>query len=248
MKGTTMKTNGIGSIARRFSAILVLPVLALVAVGCADDDPVAPVSKSFTVTIENVSVSQTVPTTRADGIVPISPGAYAVFTGNNPIFTLGGTADAGLEGIAEDGETGATTTKLAADPNVSSGGAFMGPNGPVLPSEPAPITFTATEGDKLQIATMFVQSNDWFYAFGNGGLDLFNGSTPVTGDVTSSLVLYDAGTEEDTAPGTGPDQKPAQAPGVINVGPADDDTTIRVASGFTIPPTASVIRVTITAE
>lgn len=229
------------------ATLLILPVIALVAIGCSEeDDPVAPKTASFTVTIENVSQAQTVPTDRANGIVPISPGVFGVFTGNNPIFTLGGMADAGLEGIAEDGETDATVAKLAADANVSASGAFTGPNGPVLPNEPATFTFTAKEGDRLQIATMFVQSNDWFYAFSGGGLDLFTNGTAVSGDVTSSLALYDAGTEEDTAPGIGPDQKPAQGDGVINVGPADDDTTIRVAGGFTIPATSDVIRVTIT--
>ncbi len=230
----------------RFGAALILPALVVGAVGCSDDDPASPVTQSFTVTIENVSQPQTVPTDRADGIVPISPGAYAVFTGANPIFTLGGMADAGTEAIAEDGVTDQTVAKLNADANVTSGGAFKNVDGPILPNKPASFTFTATEGQKLQIATMFVQSNDWFYAFGNGGLDLFNGTTPISGDVTSSLVLYDAGTEEDTAPGTGDFQKPAQADGEVNVGPADDDTTIRVAGGFTIPATASVIRVTIT--
>ncbi len=231
----------------RYAAILALPALMLGAIGCSDDDPVTPepATANFTVTVENVSMSQTVPTMRADGIVPISPGAWGVFTGTNPLFTVGGTADAGIEGIAEDGVTDATVAKLAADANVSASGAFTGPNGPVLPNEPATFTFTAKEGDKLQFAAMFVQSNDWFYAFGNGGLDLFTNGTAVTGDVTTSLALYDAGTEEDTAPGTGPDQKPAQAMGVINVGPADDDTTIRSASGFTIPATTDVIRVTI---
>ena len=231
---------------RRFGAALVVPALVVGAIGCGDDDPLTPVTQSFTVTIENVSTSQTVATDRADGIVPISPGAYAVFTGANPIFTVGGTADAGLEAIAEDGVTDQTVATLNADANVTSGGAFKNVDGPILPGKPATFTFTATEGQKLQLATMFVQSNDWFYSFGNGGIDLFNGTTPISGDVTSSLVLYDAGTEEDTAPGTGDFQKTAQDEGTVNVGPADDDTTIRVAGGFTIPATNDVIRVTIT--
>ncbi len=67
---------------------------------------------------------------------------------------------------------------------------------------------------------MFVQSNDWFYSFSGGiGLQPFNDETPVTGDVTSALELYDAGTEADTPPGTGPDQKPVQA--TDNQGPSE---------------------------
>ncbi|MGH7718660.1 MAG: spondin domain-containing protein, partial [Gemmatimonadaceae bacterium] len=114
----------------------------------------------------------------------------------------------------------------------------------------ATFTVTASPGERLQFETMFVQSNDWFYAFGGGGLALFNGDTPVSGDVTAQVVLYDAGTEEDTAPGTGPNQKPAQDPVAMNVGPADDNLAVRLAStsGFTIPATASVIRVTVTPQ
>jgi len=49
---------------------------------------------SFTVNIEVLATSTT----------PIAPGVFAVFTGENPIFTLG-TVDRGygLEGLAEDG-------------------------------------------------------------------------------------------------------------------------------------------------
>ena len=107
-------------------------------------------------------------------------------------------------------------------------------------------TVTAAGGDRLNFETMFAQSNDWFILFGANGLALFDGTTPVSGDVTSQVVLYDAGTEEDTAPGVGPDQAPVQpAP---NTGPTDDDRNIRVPGGFAIPPAAAVIRVTVTPQ
>jgi hypothetical protein len=62
-------------------------------------------------------------------------------------------------------------------------------------------------------------------------------------------VLYDAGTEEDTAPGTGPNQATSQT--TPNTGPADDNTAIRLASTnttFTIPATTAVIKITITPQ
>jgi hypothetical protein len=133
---------------------------------------------------------------------------------------------------------------------------FQSPGGPdagpaIAAGETATFTITASPGDRLQIETMFVQSNDWFYGFGGGGLALFSGRTPVSGDVTAQLVLYDAGTEADTPPGTGPSQKPAQPPTATNVGAAES-VPIRPASErhptFTIPATASVIRVTITPQ
>ena len=228
-----------------------LPLLGagLLIAGCGDDEPTdsTPTPTTFTVKIENVSQAGTLTTDRAEGKVPLSPGAFAVYDGANPMFTVGQSADAGMEAIAEDGETATTVATLAANSAVLSSGDFKAAGGPILPGDPATFTFTAIPGNRLQIALMFVQSNDWFYSFSGEGLDLFNGSTPISGDVTSSIVLYDAGTEEDTAPGTGPDQKPLH-PTTVNIGPADDNTAIRPASedGFSIPANDAVIRVTIT--
>jgi hypothetical protein len=124
-----------------------------------------------------------------------------------------------------------------------------GANGPVIGSgESTTFTFEAGPDDKLQIMTMFGNSNDWFYAFGDGGLDLFDGDDAVDGDVTSKLQLYDAGTEQDEMPGLGTFQKPDH-PTTINVGPVDAVNTIKVATSrhttFIIPPTSGVIKVTV---
>ena len=60
--------------------------------------------------------------------------------------------------------------------------------------------------------------------------------------------MYDAGTKEDTAPGTGPDQKPVQGPMATDVGPAEDEP-IQLAeerySDFDIPDAEDVIAVTV---
>ena len=224
----------------------------------------------FTVTVSNVSQAGLIDTDRAAGAVPLSPGAFAVFTGSDPAFQVGQLADSGTELIAEDGfpsqtlspagTTGTELELLQAASNVSTAGTFQSDggadNGPAIfpaiggaDAESATFSFIASEGDLLQLETMFVQSNDWFYGFGGGGLALFNGSTPISGDVTSSLALYDAGTEADTAPGTGPDQKPVQDPNATNVGPAES-LPIQLAAdrhpSFTIPATNQVIQVTIT--
>jgi hypothetical protein len=114
------------------------------------------------------------------------------------------------------------------------------------PGESVTFNINAGGDDVLNFETMFAQSNDWFFSFGADGLSLFDGDTPVSGDVTSRVVLYDAGTEEDTGPGVGPDQAPVQV--APNTGPLDDNTTIRVPSGFTVPPAVSVIRVTVTPQ
>lgn len=228
---------------------------ALILAGCGDDDVTnPPVATTFTVTIENVSTPGLLSTARANGTVPLSAGVYAVFSGADPMFTVGAAADAGTELIAEDG---VVSTKEATLANVSGilSGTFDAPGGPdngpaIFAGETATFTITAFPGDRLQIETMFVQSGDWFYAFGNGGLLLFDGDTPIAGEVTSELVLYDAGTEIDEAPGMGQFQKPVQAPTDTDIGPDDPTATIRLAStsGFAIPATASVIKVTITPQ
>jgi hypothetical protein len=236
------------SAVRRPAALL---VLALGLAACDDDgNGTGPTeSRAFTVRIENVSAPGTIASSRLGGVVPLSPGVFAVYRGANPLFTVGSAADQGTERIAEDGDNAAEAAALGSSSGVR--GSFASPGGvdglPTLgPGEFVTFTIAATRDDRLNFETMFAQSNDWFYSFGANGLALFDGDTPVSGDVTSQVVLYDAGTEEDTAPGTGPDQAPVQpAP---NTGPTDDDRSIRVPGGFSIPPAAAVIRVTLTPQ
>ena len=244
------------------SGAALLAVMTMVA--CGEDNGTQPQARmtTFTVMVQNVSQPNLLSTDRAMGTVPLSPGAFAVFSGSDPAFTAGAPADEGTERIAEDGfpgpplPLGTESTLLAGAAGVRSSGVFQsagGPdNGPALfAGETTTFTVTASPGDLLQLETMFVQSNDWFYAFGDGGLALFNGGTAISGDVTSQLVLYDAGTEQDTPPGTGPNQKPAQAPMATNVGPSESVPIQRAADrhpSFNIPATARVIQVTITPQ
>lgn len=71
---------------------------------------------------------------------------------------------------------------------------------------------TASPGDRLQFATMFVQSNDLFFAPRDGGIALFDtGGRAMHGKVTTRVALFDAGTEVNQPPGSGRDQAPRQA-------------------------------------
>ncbi len=208
------------------------------------------VSRTFTVTVQNVSTAGLINTPRAGGAVPLSPGAWSVFNGNDPMFTEGELADLGTERIAEDGTTGTKDAAMAALARVRAHGVFETAAGPLFPGQSAQFSFQAGPGDRLQFETMFVQSNDWFYGFsGKKGLQLFNGKTPVMGDVTTALALYDAGTEADTPPGTGPDQKPVQV--TDNQGPTESVVITEAGMrhpSYIIPPTSAVIKVTITAH
>lgn len=88
--------------------------------------------------------------------------------------------------------------------------------GPLLPGSSYSFSFYASKGHKLSFATMFVKSNDLFYAPSHEGLDLFNGNNPVTGDITSAIILWDAGTEVNEEPGNGPNL-PLNQPGQTQV-------------------------------
>lgn len=236
-------------------AFMTLPVACgeIEAAPAPSPEPEPPVGQAtrFRIEITNTSGPGTVPTDRADGVVALAPGAYAVYRGiSNPLFTVGSQADVGTERLAEDGDP---ETKVSAANDVSgvldaaTFGAPGGADGPaIVPGETGTFTITASPGDRLQLMTMFVQSNDWFYALGGDGLALFDGNTPVSGDMTSRVVLYDAGTEADTAPGTGEFQAPVQSG--PNTGPTDPNANVRLASesGFTIPATTSVVRIVIT--
>lgn len=115
----------------------------------------------------------------------------------------------------------------------------------VTPGESYSFSFEAGKGHYLSFATMFVQSNDLFYAPDESGLALYNDSgDPVTGDVTNMLYLWDAGTEVNQEPGVGADQAPRQS------GPdtgTDESGTVKllteVNDGFNYPPIEEVISV-----
>ncbi len=184
-------------------------------------------------------------------IVPLSPGAFAVHEAGLAPLYMSQAPDfgEGLEAVAEDGIPADLAASLMAKAGVSTAAAFDTPVGSGSPAAIGPgasyeFSFDATPGDRLSLATMFVQSNDWFYAFSQDGLALFNGDQPVSGDVTSSIFLYDAGTEVDEVPGAGLNQVIRQ--GTADTGPADSNTSVRVVSDNSIPATESIIKVSIT--
>ncbi|MBA3971782.1 MAG: spondin domain-containing protein [Bacteroidetes bacterium] len=244
--------------------IIYLAGLAIAISGCKKDDCPAPVtptadnSRTFKVLVENISTTTTLQTgAMPDRSVPLSHGVYAVYASGS-LFTLGQAADEGIQRIAEDGMTTVKTDVLNNMSGIFDHGEFVAPGGPdngsaLFMGESSMFMISAKPGDKLQIASMFVQSNDWFYGFGEGGLALFNGTTAITGDVSSKLVLYDAGSELDEAPGLGTTQKPDQQPMDMNIGPNDGttiitDAMVRHSATFTIPATNMVIRVTVTPQ
>lgn len=182
---------------------------------------------------------------------PLAPGVWAVHSMTAPLFDAGAVDRGdGLEALAEDGDPAALAAATSGQAGVLSSGVFNTPvgaggPGPAMPGGAYQFTFTASDGEYLSFATMLVQTNDLFFAPGTMGIPLFNSGTPVQGDVTAQVQLWDAGTEENQFPGAGPDQAPRQA--AANTGAADATAMVRlVADAFAYPPTNALVRVTIT--
>jgi hypothetical protein len=189
-------------------------------------------------------------------ISPLSPGVWAVHDGGvNPLFNSG-SADLGegLEDIAEDGDPAALASALNGKAGVTSSGIFNTPvgaggPGPAIPGGAYEFSFTAEEGDYLSFMTMFVQSNDLFYTFPEGGIPLFNNGNPMTGDMTGQVLLYDAGTEVNEFPGAGLNQVIRQSG--ADTGEEENGVVTNidnVGDGFTYPAVGDIIRVTITPQ
>jgi len=188
-------------------------------------------------------------------VTPLAPGVWVVHDTTDPLFTANSPDKGmGLEPLAEDGDPSTLLTAVMNNPNIMNSGVFDTPvngaaPGVILPGQSYTFTFSAMMGERLSFASMLVQSNDLFYAPAAGGLALFNGTMPVSGDVTSQLTLWDAGTEINQTPGAGADQAPRQSG--PNTGAAEGGVVQPVTSsgdGFFYATAPQSIRVTITSN
>jgi hypothetical protein len=181
----------------------------------------------------------------------LSPGMWVIHKNEVRLYNEGRPAILGLEAQAEDGNPSGIIDYLMGHHNQMQHGIF---NTPVGAGGPAPIgpggiyefSFTAAHGMRLSMITMFGQSNDWFYAPDNDGIDLFENGKPISGDITARFTLYDAGTEADQEPGIGADQAPRQkAP---NTGAAENGKVHKAKKSAFYNRTKELFRVTITPE
>lgn len=234
------------------ATLAALAALAIPGFAAAGPDPMHH-SMKFTVTVENVSTTSSLTlSTGGTAPAPISPLIYLTHTGVAPLFKVG-TIDRGrgLEQLAEEGDPAKLVESLKGAKGVGSVGAVAIPAGddmagPALPGKKFVFTFTANPGEKLTIATMFGQSNDWFYAPSEKGLDLWTKKgMAISGDITKQFQLWNAGTEVDEEPGVGANQGPRQkAP---NTGPAENGK-VGLAKGYKVPAVNQVIKVTVVPE
>jgi hypothetical protein len=92
---------------------------------------------------------------------------------------------------------------LDSKPLVESG-TFKGTGTPpvILPGQSVSFTFSAAKNQRLTFATMYGWSNDLFFAPENPGIKLYNDDgTPITGDVSAQIKLWDNGTRVNQLPG-----------------------------------------------
>jgi hypothetical protein len=174
---------------------------------------------------------------------PLAPVAYTVHTELDPLFTPGQRASTGLERLAEDGGPGDLLAMVSGDAGAAAVGHGASGPGPILPPDGNySFEIVARPGDHLSLASMMVQSNDWFYALQNQPLFDANGE-PIVGDFTHVVQLYDAGTEVDQPIGFGSTQAPRQSG--PNTGPAEGGT-VEAVMGMAYGSAATVLHLTIT--
>jgi len=238
---------------QRFIILFVIAVVTLlgsVSIFANNTEDRKPIS--FKVRVENIADAAGV--AAQDGSkypFALSPGFFIVSNRSSLVFENGKAASRQLEAQAEDGDPSLFLKKYLSRVGSLYANVFNKPIGsdkaaPIFTGQAFEFTVYAAAGMKLNLAFMYGQSNDLFYA-PDAAIDLFDANgDPIDGDITDKIKLWDAGTEVNQAPGLGADQGPRQkAP---NTG-ADENGVVRLVNdGFTYPETKSVLRVTIEAE
>jgi hypothetical protein len=160
-------------------------------------------------------------------------------------FAAGSVASPGLEDLAERGDPTALAAELALLDGARQAGAVTMAEGTydagaIGPGQSFEMTIDL-EGrrGRVWLATMFVQSNDLYLAPSEAlSLD--------TSDETTTLTLWDAGTEVNEAPGDGQNQAPRQAE--PDAGTSEAQPIAPVDDGYTYPSPATLLDVTMVAN
>jgi hypothetical protein len=179
-----------------------------------------------------------------------SPGTAVVHTDRAPIFSEGKKdRGKGLEAQSEDGSPSMLAKSLKGIKGVRSVAVFNTPigaagPGPITPGAAYETVISGMPGDRLSVTLMMGQSNDWFYAPNESGIELFKNGQAINGDITAQLTMWDAGTEVDQEPGIGSEQGPRQkAP---NTGKRENGVVRKIQDGKPYSNPSNVLRVTIT--
>lgn len=111
----------------------------------------------------------------------------------------------------------------------------------IAPGESVHFTFNAAKGQALMFATMYGYSNDLFFAPENPGIALYKSDgTPITGDVSAQIKLWDNGTRVNVKPG----------PSIEHPGTAENGSVTMIngtdAQGNTYPAASSMMKLELT--
>jgi hypothetical protein len=234
------------------STIRTAALLALLAPAPAFAQYAAAREVQFTIRVENVSTPATLKLSNGQTApAPTAPILWTITDEGNPLFAPGKfDRGQGLERLAEDGNPGVLADYIVANlKSISRSGVVTMPvgdtkPGPITPGKAYEFTVAAAPGQRLTLAMMFGQSNDWFYAPGPKAIALFDAKgKPLAADVTGELQLWDAGTEVDEEPGLGASQAARQpAP---NTGTAEHKPVQLAGGRYKHPAAREVIKVTI---
>ncbi|MGJ1509941.1 spondin domain-containing protein [Sphingobacterium siyangense] len=112
----------------------------------------------------------------------------------------------------------------------------------VMPGEAISINFSAAKGQALSFATMYGWSNDLFFAPANPGIKLYqDNGTPVEGDVSAQIKLWDNGTRINQMPGAA-----VIHPGTTETAPrAITEVNGTDAQGNTYAPASTLMKATL---
>lgn len=196
--------------------------------------------RHFWVTVSSVTAKDALKfPDRTEAPAPIGAGVWLVTNVDFALFRNGRRPRiAGFEPMVEDSDPAPLLDRLARMSQVHDFGLFV----PDVPFE-----FDARPGEKLIFMTMFLQSNDLFYAPKKSGLVLFDfHGRPLEGYVTDRIQLWDGGTEVNQPPGRGNFQAVRQAK--LDYGTIEGGVVRPVADGLTYPRVAEVIEVEIEAS
>jgi hypothetical protein len=174
---------------------------------------------------------------------PLSPGVWRLQTSGAAFFAAGEKdRGEGLEAIAEKGDIAMLSGRCAS--GATDCGSFAIPvggskAGPIRPGGAYEFDVVARAGDRITWAQMYGASNDWFFGTSADGIALFGADgKPVTGDLTSEIHLWDAGTEADEELAIGPHVGAPE-------GPADPMGVVREVGTAYATPVAAHLKVTI---
>ncbi|KAA2221403.1 spondin domain-containing protein [Chryseobacterium sediminis] len=115
-------------------------------------------------------------------------------------FTLSSCSDSNDDMMTDMSFQRTITVENVATPkDFVQSGSFQGTGTPpvIMPGQSVSFKFNAGKTQALMFATMYGASKDWFFASQQPGIKLFDSNgNAITGDVSSSVLLWDNGTKD----------------------------------------------------